>query len=360
MRLGDTPKIFPFLRGRGSRRGESPYFDTTSIRVGIQPFISDFRGFIFSDVNLGARLFSNYGNNRYQFNAAYFDLLEKDTNSELNTREFRDQNVFIANLFRQDTFLKGYTTQFSFHYSNDKPSRHFDVNQFLVRPALVGDTAPHGIKSYYFGWASDGHLGRLNISHAVYQVIGRDSRNPIAGRRVDINAQMAALELSIDRDWVRFKGSFLWASGDKKPLDRRARGFDAILDFPEFAGGKFSFWNSEGIRLTQTGVAVVNSNSLLPTLRSSKTEGQANFINPGLFLYNLALDADLTPKLKGILNVNYLRFHYTQPLDTVLFQPGIRRDIGVDYGIGFLFRPLLSENILVAAGFSSLIPGSGI
>ncbi|MEP7340017.1 MAG: hypothetical protein ABI977_19920, partial [Acidobacteriota bacterium] len=59
-RLGDTTKLFPFLRGKGSARGRSPEFDTTSIRVGIQPFTSDFRGFIFSDSNLGARLFGNF------------------------------------------------------------------------------------------------------------------------------------------------------------------------------------------------------------------------------------------------------------------------------------------------------------
>src|SRR5215470_8488795 len=87
----ETLRFLPFLRGAGSQKGESPYFDTTSVRAGIQPFVSDFRGFIFSDVNLGARLFGNFANNRYQFNAAYFNMLEKDTNSELNTPHFRDQ-----------------------------------------------------------------------------------------------------------------------------------------------------------------------------------------------------------------------------------------------------------------------------
>ena len=45
--------------------------------LGIQPFNSDFRGFIFNDTNLGARLFGNLGNNRYQYNLAFFDMLEK-------------------------------------------------------------------------------------------------------------------------------------------------------------------------------------------------------------------------------------------------------------------------------------------
>ncbi len=71
-------------------------YDFVSARVGIQPFVSDFRGLVFSDSNLGARLFGNASNNRWQYNAAYFDLLEKDTNSDLNTFEKREQKVAIA------------------------------------------------------------------------------------------------------------------------------------------------------------------------------------------------------------------------------------------------------------------------
>ncbi|HKV38957.1 MAG TPA: cytochrome c3 family protein [Blastocatellia bacterium] len=359
VRLGDTTRLFPFLRGKGSQGGESPFFDTTSIRTGIQPFVSDFRGFVFSDVNLGSRLFGNFGSNRYQYNFAYFSMLEKDTNSELNTLHSRDQSVFVANFFRQDTFKKGYTSQFSFHYNNDRPSTHFDENGFLVRPSLVGDAAPHGIKVAYLGWTGDGHFGRLNITHAFYEALGHDTHNPIAGRPVNINAQMAAAELSEDRDWLRLRGSFFWSSGDKNPLDGTARGFDSIVDFPEFAGGQFSFWNSQEIRLTQTGVALTSSDSLLPSLRSSKNEGQANFINPGIFIYNAGADAEVTQKLKAVFNINYLRFHHTEPLELLLFQPGIRHDIGLDYGGGVIYRPFLSENVILSAGVSSLIPGSG-
>jgi hypothetical protein len=376
-RLGDTPKLIPFLNRGGksekdkenanfidNQRGESAFFDTTFIRAGIQQFNSDFRAFIFNDFNLGARLFGQAANNRYNFNAAYFYLLEKDTNSELNTRihrgEFRDQTVLIANLYRQDTRYKGYTTQFSFHYNNDRPSKHFDENEFLVRPALIGDVAPHGIKSFYLGFTGDGHIGLNNINHAFYQVLGHDTRNPIAGQRTSINAQMAALELSRDRDWLRYKGSFFWASGDSQPFDGRARGFDSIVDLTEFAGSKFSFWNSQAIPFTNTGVLLTTPDSLLPSLRSSKFEGQSNFVNPGIFVYNLGLEAEITPKLRGILNANYLHFHHTEPLSELLFQPNIRKPIGLDYGLGVIFRPLLNENIIFAGGFNSLVPGNGM
>ncbi|MEP7271385.1 MAG: hypothetical protein ABI882_07755 [Acidobacteriota bacterium] len=364
VRLGDTPKLFPFLRGKGSIAGRSPYFDTTSLRVGLQPFTSDFRGFIFSDSNLGARLFGNFASNRWQFNVAYFDLLEKDSNSELNVinfrrLRFRDQKVYIANLYRQDTFVKGYTTQFSLHYNDDRPSRQFDVNGFLVRPAKIGTIREHGVKAGYLGWAGDGHFGRINVTHAFYQVFGRDDFNQIAGRPTHINAQMAAGELSIDYDWLRYRVGVFYTSGDANPGDGQARGFDAILDSTSFAGGKFSFWNSQGVRLTQTASALVESRSLIPSLRSSKIQGQANFVNPGLTLYNAGIDADLTPKLRGFLNYNYLRFNRTEPIETLLFQPGIRHEIGHDLGLGFIYRPSLSENVILAGGVAGLKPGNG-
>jgi len=114
-------------------------YDAVSVRVGIQPFVSDFRGFIYTDNNLGARVFGAFKNNRYQFNGAYFSMLEKDTNSGLNRFDTRHQNVYIANIFRQDFIRKGYTIQGSFHYNDDRRSLKFDRNGFLVRPALIGD-----------------------------------------------------------------------------------------------------------------------------------------------------------------------------------------------------------------------------
>jgi hypothetical protein len=75
--------------------------------IGIQPFNSDFRGFIFNDTNLGARLFGNLGNNRYQYNLAFFNMLEKQTNSGLNTFSPRDQRVVIANFYWQDFLTPG-------------------------------------------------------------------------------------------------------------------------------------------------------------------------------------------------------------------------------------------------------------
>jgi hypothetical protein len=334
-------------------------YDFVSLRAGIQPFVSDFRGFIFSDNNLGARVFGALDNNRVQFNGAYFSMLEKDTNSGLNRFDTRHQNVYIANIFRQDFIRKGYTIQGSFHYNDDRRTVEFDRNGFLVRPALIGDARPHAVKVGYLGFSGDGHLGRLNLSHSYYFVFGHDEHNPIAGRRVDVRSNMVAAEASVDRDYLRFKGSFFFAQGDSNATDDRGSGFDAIFDDPNFAGGQFSFWARNGIRLTQTGVGLVQPNSLLPSLRSSKIQGQANFVNPGIFIYNAGVDVEVTQRIKAVFNANYLRFHRTEPLELVLFQNRIRHDIGFDYSLGVAYRPFLINNFTMTFGANALQTGRG-
>ena len=198
-------------------------YDFISMRIGNQPFNSDFRGFVFNDTNLGVRFFGNMDSNRYQFNLAAFDMRQKDTYSELNTFDDRHQYVFIANLYRQDFFAKGYTTQLSFLTNLDQAQIHYDRTGEIVDPAAIGGPiVPHDVRAFYFGWNGDGHIGRLNITHSFYEVLGRDTANGIAGQPVDINAQMGALELSYDEDWIRFKASFFLPIGRRQP-DRRPR-----------------------------------------------------------------------------------------------------------------------------------------
>jgi hypothetical protein len=217
--------------------------------------------------------------------------------------------------------------------------------------------APHQVDAFYLGWSGNGHINRYNVSHSMYYVTGVDELNPIAGTRQDISAFMGALELSYDRDWARFRCSYFYASGDSDPNDARATGFDAIFDNPNFAGGEFSYWNRQQIKLF--GVNLVNRQSLLPNLRSSKFQGQSNFVNPGIQLFNVGFDADLTTKLKWISNANYLWFNQTASLETLLFQPNIRNEIGLDLSGGFEYRPLLNNNVIIVGGLSGLIVGNG-
>jgi Carboxypeptidase regulatory-like domain len=344
----------------------SPNYDFVSARAGIQGFNSDFRGFLFVDEQPGLRIFGNLNSDRIEYNAAYFNLLEKNTNSGLNSFALRDQQVILGNIYVQDFFFPGYTAEFVGAWNKDDPSIHYDDNGFLVRPAPIGNVVnqgvgpiPHGIRVGYFGWLGSGHIKRLNVAHAFYEAAGEDTFNPIAGRRVTVNAQMAAVELSLDRDWIRFRVSSFFASGDSNPRSGHADGYDSIVDLPNFAGGEFSFWDHEEIRLTGSGVALTQEGSLLPNMRSSKNEGQANFVNPGIVLANAGADFDITPKLKGFANFNFLRFVRTEPIEYVLFQSDIHHTIGEDLGLGVQYRPPLSENVILTGGASMLQPGQG-
>ena len=337
----------------------SDTYDFIALRAGFQPFNSDFRGFIFNDVNLGARVFGNWANNRLQYNVAAFDMREKDTNSDLNTFDNRDQEVVIANVFWQDFLRKGYNAQLSFHANLDHSGIHYDKNGGIVRPAPIGTVRAHDVNAYYLGWAGDGHIGRLNISHAFYQVIGEDSFNGLAGKSVDLNAQMAAVELSYDQDWIRYKASFLYASGDSDAEDSDANGFDTILDNPNFTGGPFSYWTRQGFNLGGTFVNLKQRGSLVPNLRTSKTQGQANFVNPGVFIYGLGAELELTPKLRSFVNANYIRLAETDTIMTALLTDNAHAEIGLDVSIGFQYRPLLTDNIILSTGFGALIPGRG-
>ena len=335
----------------------SPDYDFLSVRAGSQLFNSDFRGFIFSDTNRAVRLFGTLEANRDQFNLIWFDQTEKDTNSLLNTFDDRHQNTVIANFYRQDCIWPGYTAQASYHYNRDQPSFKFNDNDFLARPDPVGVFAPHEINSHYIGWAGDGHINRYNISHAFYWALGEDELNPIAGRPVNINAQMFALELSYDRDWMRFRSSYFFASGDEDPNDGEATGFDTIFDNVAFAGGGFSYWQRQTIGLF--GVNLTQRNSLVPDLRSSKFQGQTNFVNPGLHLVNFGVDADITPRFRVINNLNFIWFDQTEVLETFVFQPDIDSFVGVDLSFGTEYRPLLNNNMIFMAGFAALFPGEG-
>jgi hypothetical protein len=335
----------------------SANYDFISARAGNQLFVSDFRGFIFADVNRAIRLFGTANSNRDQYNLVYLRQWEKDTNSGLNTFSDRNQNIFIANYYRQDFIFPGYTAQASIHYNNDNPSFKINQNNFLNRPDPAGIYQRHQVDAVYLGFAGDGHWNRFNLTNAFYWVVGRDSMNPLANRAQQISAQFAAVELSYDRDWMRFRTSFLYASGDSNINNGHATGFDSILDAQVFAGGIFSYLQRQAIPIF--GVNLVNLGSFLPDLRSSKIQGQSNFVNPGEVLFNIGQDMDLTPKLKMVNNLNFTQFAQTNVLSQFLYAGHIHHTIGAEPSTGFEYRPFLNDAVVIVAGAAVLLPGMG-
>ena len=79
-------------------------------------------------------------------------------------------------------------------------------------------------------------------------------------------------------------------------------------------GGEFSFWRRQRIPLF--GVGLTNDQSQYADLRSSRTQGQSNFVNPGMWLLNMGADLDVTPRLRFVNNANYMWFDKTATLET--------------------------------------------
>ena len=346
-------------------RNVSERYDFDSIRVGIQPFQNDFRGFLFNDDQLGVRLFGNRDNNRIQYNLAAFWRLEKDTNSGLNnlTERPRGDFVFIANLYRQDFLISGLTSQVSAVYNRNREAGRIkiDDNGFPVRPALLGTLRGRDYDVVYLGYSADGRIGRVNLTASTYAAIGKDRNSFFTDRPANIRAFFGAAELSYDKDWMRFRLSGLYASGDKNPYDNTEGGFDAINENPIFAGADTSYWIRQTIPFAGGGraVSINGRNGILNSLRSSKEQGQSNFNNPGTILLGVGGDFDLLPQLRVSANANHLWFQNTTILQTLRNEGSIDRSIGWDLSAAATFRPKATQNIVLRLTAATLVSGSG-
>lgn len=344
-------------------RNVSDNFDFDSFRIGIQPFSSDFRGFLFQDNQLGARLFGTRDNNKWQYNLAYFRRLEKDTNSGLNDvgDGLREDDVVVANLYRQDFPVAGFTSQATVLYNrNREDDLRINQNGFIERPATLGLRNFRDYDVTYVGYNGDGHFGRLNLTTSVYYALGDQTPGVFVNQKVDIRALFAAAEISMDFDWIRPRLSLLYASGDDNPFDDESNGFDAVFENPQFAGGDTSYSIRQSVPLVGGGrVALSTRNGVLFNLRSSKEEGQSNFDNPGTMLAGVGVDMDIMPTLRVTLNANALFFEDTTVLQVARNQGPIDEEIGYDLSASVTYRPMMSQNIVVRAAYAMLIPGDG-
>ena len=344
---------------------DSSRYDFHSLRVGIQPFQADFRGFLFNDNQLGIRLFGNRDNNRFQYNLAAFWRLEKDTNSGLNNilvtprRDF----VFIGNVYRQDFPFVGITSQVTGIYNLNRENEEIaiDDNGFPVRPALFGTLRQREYDVFYVGYNADGRIGRINVTASFYGAFGEDRFNPITDRIARIEGYFAAVEASYDYNWMRFRLSALYATGDGDPYDDVESGFDAIFENPVFAGADTSYWIRQTIPFAGGGraVSVNGRNGILNSLRSSKEEGQSNFTNPGTMLLGVGADFDVTPETRISVNLNQLWFENTAVLEVLRNQGDISRNIGQDISVSGIYRPNTNQNIVFRLSAAALIPGEG-
>lgn len=343
----------------------SDRYDFYSIRLGIQPFQSDFRGFLFNDSQLGIRLFGNRDNNRFQYNLAAFWRLEKDTNSGLNdiTQTPRSDFIFTGNLYRQDFPVVGLTSQVSATYNmnREKNDVQIDHNGFPVRPALLGDLRGREYDVVYLGYSADGRIGRINVTASFYAALGEDRNSFFTSKPAEIRAGFGAVELSYDHDWMRFRLSGLYATGDGDPYNNTEGGFDAIFENPIFGGADTSYWIRQTIPFAGGGrvISINGRNGILNSLRSSKEEGQSNFNNPGTVFIGAGADFDLTPEFRVSTNFNHLWFENTSSLQALRMEGSIPKDIGFDLSVATIWRPKATQNIVGRLSGAVLLPGKG-
>jgi hypothetical protein len=343
----------------------SDRYDFYSVRLGIQPFQSDFRGFLFNDSQLGLRFFGNRDNNRFQYNFAAFWRLEKDTNSGLNdiTQTPRDDFILTANLYRQDFPVVGLTSQVSVTYNmnREKNDVQIDHNGFPVRPALLGDLRGREYDVVYLGYSADGRIGRINLTASFYAALGEDRNSFFTSKPAQIRAGFGAVELSYDVDWLRFRLSGLYATGDGDPYNDTEGGFDAIFENPIFGGADTSYWIRQTIPFAGGGrvISINGRNGILNSLRSSKEEGQSNFNNPGTVFVGVGADLDLTPEFRVSANANHLWFENTSSLQALRMEGSIPKDIGFDLSVATIWRPKATQNIVGRLSGAVLLPGKG-
>lgn len=346
-------------------RNVSDRYDFDSVRVGIQPFSSDFRGFLFQDNQLGIRFFGDRDDNRIQYNLAAFWRLEKDTNSGLNDilRPVRNDWVFVANIYRQDLPVPGLTSQLSVTYNRnrERDSTQVDTNGFPVRPALLGDLRPREYDVVYLGYNADGRIGRVNLTVSATYALGTDRNSIFTSKPAKIRSFFLAAEPSIDFDWTRVRLSGLYASGDSNPYDNTEHGFDAVFENPQFAGADTSYWIRQTIPFAGGGRAVgLNSrNGILNNLRSSKEQGQSNFNNPGTILAGIGADFDILPELRLSANLNHLWFANTAILQALRVEGSIPKTIGTDISTAVIYRPKFTQNIVFRLSGAVFEPSAG-
>src|SRR5688572_11306352 len=347
-------------------RDVSDNYDFDSLRVGVQPFNADFRGFLFLDQPFGIRLFGTRDANRWQYNLAWFRRLEKDTNSGLNDigRRLRDDDVYVVNAFRQDWPVLGFTSQATvLHNRNREGGRGLFLNEngFVERPAVFGSGQPRDYDVTYLGANGDGHFGRWNLSASVYYAVGDEQRGAFSGRKERIGALFGAAELSRDFDWIRVRASAAYASGDRDPFDDEAGGFDAVLETPAFAGADTSYWIRQAVPLIGGGGTTLSiRNGMLASLRSSREHGQSNFTNPGLRLVGVGADFDVAPTLRLITNLNHIAFDNMSSIAALRNQRFSSADIGWDVSIAAQYRPFFTQNVVLNASLAVLFAEEGL
>ena len=174
----------------------------------------------------------------------YFDLLEKETNSELNTFEKREQQVL-----RRERLPPGHVharatrSPLSFHRSQDERRRGVALRRERLPGAAgqrIGSAAPaRGRPPTTSGLAGDGHLGpHQRLPRRLLRVRRRTRTTRCAGHGgQDIRAQHGRARALDRQGLAALQGlRLLRHAATTTPPTARRSGFDTIYDISELRG----------------------------------------------------------------------------------------------------------------------------
>lgn len=343
-------------------RNVSANFDFDSVRIGIQAMISDFRGFVLSDQPVGVRFFGTRDSQIYQYSIGWFRTLPKNADKQNELGEGLSPNdIVMGNLEIEDTFVPGYNSELTVIYDRNRATGTQvvapDAPDAMV-PATFIDGARHDFDVGYVGYSGDGHFGRWNLTTSLYEALGEEQETEFGVRNSMVQASFAAAELSRDFDWIRVRGSAMYASGDPHPFGSESRGFDGISESALFAGADSSFFLHQQLKLISGQLDLKERDSLYPDLRSSTQSGVPNFKNPGIRLVGLGADLDLAPQLRVSLDTNHIWLDQPQTVEAVLGS-AVPRDIGQEFAVDVIYRPLDSQNIILRLSGAELLSAPG-
>ncbi|HLC15411.1 MAG TPA: hypothetical protein VJL89_04210 [Thermodesulfovibrionia bacterium] len=382
-------------------------------RAGLQDYMTDFIGSIYSDTDLGLRIYGNVEDVEWSVYGAH--RLENDLISRFNDDDDRDQQLVLTHMLFKvgDTAFKP-----SIQYNSDHEGDHG-----------FGRTHPdEEVDVVYLGNTTYGPdpfgLG-LNILTGIYGVFGEqknatingiDVRNLLRTTRLpgiaedkhsgdyDPDQNVAAYLFYFDISKPLFNNmltphtGLYYASGDDDILDDDANGFDAISD-------DVNVWGDRGILiddhltirargleplLSETGplgknnltsktnpflpgrqlaqrrsssITILRDNSPYPALRDA--DARSNFMNPGVIAYNLGTGFAPATWIDGNFNFTYFWFEEPEILDRLtqalsIFNPrgqspwnpgtGSTSNGGITRDVGFEFSA--DANFHVTTKFS--------
>lgn len=318
------------------------YYDSSSVRGGVQAFNLDVQGLVLNDAIGGVRSFSEVLDNRYNVNLVYERPLEKSAAAvvEFDKVKALEADVVAGSVTVGDAFVPGFNLIAFGAYDDDRrdPARRLRVG--------------------YAGLGSNGHLGRVVTAPAVYLAWG-DDEHATSSR---ILAPMAVLDLSRPSNAWNHRLTMLWAPGDRNPTDGTQTAYDAIADKVAFAGGAGAgVFAGKGFAVPSAGGTSVlfRKGSVIPSLRGGNA--RPNYTHGGILLGDLGADLALSPRFTATGDL--IAFGWDQPktLGILLGTPAAPHAFaGTEYIAQLKYKPFLNENALIVVDAAALVPGPGL